>query len=187
MNNTDNTETKNETTTVSAQNETGTPAKSTVTVSLASFIAIIVLSAICGAMFCAGGYYCGASRGSKSGNVAVETQNATGSSEASLGVTVKDVPSNSFGVVSGAYVESIFAGANVQTAGLRSGDVIIGFDGQNIEDARDLVAAVTAKKAGDTVQISFLREESAHDVDAEMVLHTIRVTLNSKDLILQNN
>lgn len=187
MNNTDNVETKNETTTVSAQNETGTPAKSTVTVSLASFIAIIVLSAICGAMFCAGGYYCGTSGNSKSPAVTAESQKTEEPSEACLGVTVKDIPNNSFGVVSGAYVESVVAGANVQTAGLRSGDVIIGFDGQNIEDARDLVEAVAAKKAGDTVQISFLREEPSYDVDAEMVMRTIRVTLNSKNLILEND
>jgi serine protease Do len=58
----------------------------------------------------------------------------------------------------GALVADVTAGGPAQKAGLRNGDVIMGFDNKPIEDSRELPRVVAATPIGKTVNIDVLRK-----------------------------
>ncbi len=58
----------------------------------------------------------------------------------------------------GAVVADVTAGGPAQKAGLRNGDVIIGFDNKPIDDSRELPRIVAATPIGKTVNIEVLRK-----------------------------
>ena len=79
----------------------------------------------------------------------------------------------------GMLVERVFPGGAAEKAGLRGGtqqayegntpvmlggDLIVAFDGQDITNAQDLSAAMTAHRAGDTVTITIFRGRKRLDV-----------------------
>ncbi|MFZ0325295.1 MAG: trypsin-like peptidase domain-containing protein [Actinomycetes bacterium] len=70
-----------------------------------------------------------------------------------LGVTVGD----STGDVLGAQLGQVTAGSAAAKAGLRSGDVITGYDSQTIDSADALVAAVRSGQPGDQVTVTYVR------------------------------
>jgi putative serine protease PepD len=49
-------------------------------------------------------------------------------------------------------------------AGIRAGDVIVGFEGKRVHDADDLVVAIRAKAVGDRVSVTVLRDGRERDV-----------------------
>ena len=57
----------------------------------------------------------------------------------------------------GALVSDVTSGGPAQKAGIRSGDVIVGFDGKEIRDEHDLPQAVALTKPGKTVDVRLLR------------------------------
>lgn len=57
----------------------------------------------------------------------------------------------------GAYVASVSEGGPAEKAGLKSGDIIISFDGTKITGYDDLVNAINSHKAGDTVNLGIYR------------------------------
>lgn len=57
----------------------------------------------------------------------------------------------------GAYVASVSEGGPAEKAGLKSGDIIISFDGTKITGYGDLVNAINSHKAGDTVNLGIYR------------------------------
>lgn len=57
----------------------------------------------------------------------------------------------------GALVAAVVPGSPAERAGLRQGDVIIRFGDREINDDAGLVAAVQARKVGDRVEVTFLR------------------------------
>jgi serine protease Do len=59
---------------------------------------------------------------------------------------------------SGALVSDVTSGGPASMAGIRSGDVIVGFNGKEIRDEHDLPQAVALTKPGKTVNMQLLRE-----------------------------
>ena len=109
----------------------------------------------------------GSSQGGQSGSIGlgfsipidqaknvVEQLVATGTAaHGRLGVSVE----NSTTDVLGAQLGDVTSGSAAAAAGLRSGDVITGFDGQPIDSADALVAAVRARQPGDSVTVTYER------------------------------
>jgi len=58
----------------------------------------------------------------------------------------------------GALVSDVTSGGPAEKAGIRSGDVIVGFNGKEIRDEHDLPLAVASTKPGKTVDVRLLRE-----------------------------
>jgi putative serine protease PepD len=58
----------------------------------------------------------------------------------------------------GVRLGGVTGGSPADRAGLRSGDVMIGFSGRDIEDLYGLTAALRSHAPGDTVAITVLRD-----------------------------
>jgi len=58
----------------------------------------------------------------------------------------------------GALVSDVTSGGPAEKAGIRSGDVIVGFNGKEIRDEHDLPQAVASTKPGKSVDVRLLRE-----------------------------
>ena len=74
-----------------------------------------------------------------------------------LGVSIVTPPSDS-----GARVSRIMGGSPAAGAGLRAGDVIKKVDGKNVSSADALQSLVGAKKPGDEISITYVRNGSEH-------------------------
>jgi putative serine protease PepD len=89
---------------------------------------------------------------------------ATGKAEhAYLGVSIEEPASGS-----GARVAQLRSGTAAAKAGLRTGDVITGFDGETISSTDDLQRAVDQHRPGDTVTLTYRRDGSTHTVRVEL-------------------
>lgn len=62
-------------------------------------------------------------------------------------------------------------------AGLKNGDIVIEFDGQEVKGASDLIEKVASTKPDSNVQVTFLRE-----VGDKMERKTVQMTLGERDL-----
>ena len=94
-----------------------------------------------------------------------------------LGVTIQDVTreiADSMGLKDrkGAIVSSTTPGAPAATAGLRSGDVVVRFDGQPVEDASDLTRKVGSTPVGRTIRLEVARAGGA--------IRTVNVTVAAR-------
>ncbi len=89
--------------------------------------------------------------------VAREIEAGSPVSHAELGVSVSDSPNPA-----GARIGDVTPGSAAGTAGLRSGDVVTRIDGQVIDSADGLVAAVRTRAPGDTVTLTYVRGGSTH-------------------------
>ncbi|WBU52085.1 Do family serine endopeptidase [Paracoccus sp. SCSIO 75233] len=67
----------------------------------------------------------------------------------------------------GAMVTDVFDGP-ASEAGIRAGDVIVEFDGNDIEDDRDLVARVAQAPIGEDVEVSVLRNGEIENFDVTL-------------------
>lgn len=79
-----------------------------------------------------------------------------------LGVRATDLSpaaASMLSVKGGALLTAVDAGSPAETAGLRTGDVIIGVDGRTVTDASDLVVALRAWAPGEEVQVEWRRGE----------------------------
>jgi serine protease Do len=90
-----------------------------------------------------------------------------------LGVGIQDVDqalAESFGldVPRGALVSSVEKGGPADKAGLKEGDVIIGFEGQAIDSAGQLPSAVAATDPGKGVTLQVWRDRAARAVDVKL-------------------
>lgn len=68
----------------------------------------------------------------------------------------------------GAYVAQVTAGSAAAQAGLKVGDIIVKFAGQDIQTSSDLGDAILSKKPGDKVQISFYTGNSQKTATATL-------------------
>ena len=80
-----------------------------------------------------------------------------------LGVTIQDVTpelAKSLGLKEskGALISQVVPGGPADKAGLEQGDVIVKFDGQKINDSKDLPRIVAATPVGKTVTVKLLRD-----------------------------
>ncbi len=90
-----------------------------------------------------------------------------------LGVGIQDVDqalAESFGldVPRGALVSSVEKGGPAEKAGLKEGDVILGFDGQAIDSAGQLPSAVAATDPGKAVALQVWRERAAREFSVKL-------------------
>ena len=90
-----------------------------------------------------------------------------------LGISIQSVDQSlaqAFGLkrATGALVSSVTPESPGAKAGLKSGDIILSFDGHNIADAADLPPLVAAVKPGDTAALSVWRKDSAHDMSVRV-------------------
>lgn len=74
-------------------------------------------------------------------------------------------------VSSGAVVRQVQSGSPADKAGIRTGDVIVGFNGQEIGSVGDLYAALRKVHPGDTVPVRLNR--AGNDVDVRVALGTL--------------
>ncbi|RLE18944.1 MAG: peptidase [Acidobacteria bacterium] len=79
-----------------------------------------------------------------------------------LGVTIKNIDQKTQGAFDlenrkGAFVESVTEESPAETAGLTHGDVIVGVDGQAVDDTRTLIDTVAALPPEDRVTLDVIR------------------------------
>lgn len=82
---------------------------------------------------------------------------------ASFGVAMSNVPEEAvskYGLISndGAYVNSVTPSGPAEIAGIIPNDIIVSYDGQDIENAQDMLYKIRASVINDTKEIKVLRE-----------------------------
>ncbi len=87
---------------------------------------------------------------------------------AQLGVSLTTVNSSiadryGFSADEGAYVAGVTEGSGAAAAGIQKGDIIVGFEGQEISSASDLMMQVRTKSPGDTVSVTVNRDGETMD------------------------
>ena len=75
------------------------------------------------------------------------------------------------GLTKGIYVDSVVSGSSAEKAGIKSGDVIVSFDGKDISTMDELNEIKNTKNIGDNVEIKF---------DRKSELKTVTITLGEK-------
>jgi len=90
-----------------------------------------------------------------------------------LGVGVQSLNQDlaqSFGLDApqGALVSQVEDGAPAARAGLHTGDVILAFDGQRVEDSAMLSRLVAGRKPGDRVRVEFLRDGKRQQLEVAL-------------------
>jgi serine protease Do len=90
--------------------------------------------------------------------------------EARIGVRVRDVePSDvtrqKLAGQAGAVIEQVDSETPAARAGLKAGDVVVGFDGERVRSARQLDRLVGETPAGRSVKMSIVRDAAKLDVD----------------------
>lgn len=90
-----------------------------------------------------------------------------------LGVGLVTVTKNvqtrfSLGVSKGALISSMAPGSPADKAGLKAGDVITGFNGQQIDDSDSLVQGIQSRNIGDRVDITYVRANKESSTSATL-------------------
>ncbi|MFV0462442.1 MAG: S1C family serine protease [Nostocoides sp.] len=124
------------------------------------------------------------SGGSQSGNIGIgfaipvrEAQAiadqliATGRAQhAYLGVSVRDgTATDGDAQISGALIGQIESGTPAATAGLKTGDVVIAVDGEQIVSGDAFIGSVRERLVGDTVKITVVRDGKRVEVETKLV------------------
>ncbi|MFM1950997.1 MAG: hypothetical protein RL418_684, partial [Actinomycetota bacterium] len=84
--------------------------------------------------------------------IAQEIIDTGSASHGLLGALVRDNTAENSSFSTGAYVEEVTEGGAAEVAGIRSGDVVVGFAGAEVTSASDLTALVRAQPAGAKVE-----------------------------------
>lgn len=72
------------------------------------------------------------------------------------------------GTMNGVYVAEVVDNSTASEAGLRKGDVVVEFDGKEVNKMAELQEAVSTKSPGDKVKITYLRDKKKNTVTAVM-------------------
>ncbi len=85
-------------------------------------------------------------------------------------VDVTDAIAKNFGlpVNNGVAVTAVGSGSPAAQAGLRTNDVIVNVDGQDVANSGDLLAILAKHKAGDTVSVTYYRGASKQTTDVTL-------------------
>ena len=73
-----------------------------------------------------------------------------------------------YGFKNGVMVSVITPGGGAAKAGLQPQDVIVSVDGRSIKDGDDLVADISSRKVGSTVQLGYLRDGKEHTASVQI-------------------
>lgn len=97
-----------------------------------------------------------------------------GGKRAHLGVSLVDLSDDLreyFGTPkdTGALVSSVEDDSPAAKAGIRTGDIIVGIDGKDVESSADLRRAIRDKKDGDSVRVEVMRGKTRQTVVATVV------------------
>jgi putative serine protease PepD len=95
----------------------------------------------------------------EAGRIAGQLITTGKATHAVMGVEVGGTQS---GGSSGALIKSVTAGSGAANAGLKAGDLVTELDGQRIDDATALVAAVRSHAPGQQVKVTYARGGSSH-------------------------
>ena len=95
----------------------------------------------------------------------------TGSAQhAYLGVAPKDgTASDGTATRTGAEIARVLSGTPAAKAGLKQGDLVVAVDGERVDSATSLVAAIRERQVGDQVTLTVLRDGSTQKVSATLV------------------
>jgi serine protease Do len=103
-----------------------------------------------------------------------------------IGVQIQDVNqalANSFGLPKpqGALISGVEPGSPAEKAGLKSGDVVLGVNGKEINQLSELSGAIAATKPGNNARLQIWREGKSRDVDVKVaeLLEPQKVAANS--------
>ena len=103
-----------------------------------------------------------------------------------IGVQIQDVNqalANSFGLPKpqGALISGVEPGSPAEQAGLKSGDVVLGVNGKEINQLYELSGAIAATKPGNNARLQVWREGKSRDVDVKVaeLLEPQKVAANS--------
>lgn len=107
-----------------------------------------------------------------------------------LGITMQDISSGlaqEFGLPNqnGVLIGDVMPNTPAGKAGLKSGDVIIGFNGKNIDDANELRLAVSECSPGASVAIKYIR--NGHEKSVTVTLGELPGSLAGNDQNQGNN
>jgi serine protease Do len=69
----------------------------------------------------------------------------------------------------GALVEQVEPGSPAEKAGIKSGDVIVAVDGQDVPHSEDLPRAIAVHRPGTHVKLTVLHDRQKRDVDVALV------------------
>ena len=102
-----------------------------------------------------------------------------------IGVQIQDVNqalANSFGLPKpqGALISGVEPGSPAEKAGLKSGDVVLGVNGKEINQLSELTGAIAATKPGNNARLQVWREGKSRDVDVKVAeLMEQKVAMNN--------
>jgi putative serine protease PepD len=89
-----------------------------------------------------------------------------------FGVEVTPIPpavAERWGIDDGLYIQSVDPQGSAAKAGLKPGDVVTKIDGRQADRTDVLTQLLLTKKAGDQVQITYVRDGTEHTVTATLV------------------
>ena len=95
-----------------------------------------------------------------------------------LGIYMQDVTpqlSTYYGMPEGIYVSEVAEGGGAEAAGIKNGDIIVGFQGSTVTSGSSLSKLMKYYAIGDQVEVTYMRNE-----DGEYVKHTVTLTLGEK-------
>lgn len=101
-----------------------------------------------------------------------------------LGIMGRDVTKSYnqiYGIPIGAYITDVTSGSPADKAGLKMGNVIVGFNGSTIKTMNELQAKLASVKAGTTVKLTISQYENGKYVEKE-----VEVTLGNRSEIKGN-
>ena len=90
--------------------------------------------------------------------------------------SVTDDAANRYNMPKGVFVYSVEPGLAADKAGIKRGDIIVGFDGQKISSEDDLLGTIQFYRAGETIVVTIKRLE-----DSEYVTYELEVTLGVRE------
>ena len=102
-----------------------------------------------------------------------------------IGVQIQDVNqalANSFGLPKpqGALISGVEPGSPAEKAGLKSGDVVLGVNGKEINQLSELSGAIAATRPGNNARLQVWREGKSRDVDVKVAeLMEQKVAMNN--------
>lgn len=104
---------------------------------------------------------------------------SSGSQLACLGIKGMDVPEEAnidYGVPNGAYVRELVMNSPAMQAGIQQGDVIVGFDDQEINSMSELTDALLKSAVGDNAKLKVMRlsQDEYREMEFEVTLGELK-------------